>query len=214
MDQALSATHTADAETVCFEGNLPGRYSLERAAREDGSPRVFSCRTHRISPSQLIVEAPVCGEVGERVKAWIEHFELVAGRVSKIGDRHFGIELELTRKAREVFANRILWVRDHVEEGVPDLRSGQRMPMPNMKPMIILGNGRVQDCFIIDASTTGAAISADIEIKIGTRLALGCVVGTVVRQLEAGFAMKFDDEQEPECLRRLLSWLPPHKRGK
>lgn len=212
MSEALAAARSADVDTICFEGNLPGRYSLERAAREDGSPRVFSCRTHRISPDQLVVEAPVCGEIGERVKAWIEHFELVSGRVSAINDRHFGIALQLTPKAREVFESRILWVRDHVEEGVPDLRSGKRMPMPSMKPMIILSNGHIQDCFIIDASTTGAAVSADIELKIGTRLALGCVVGTVVRQLETGFAMQFDDEQDPDCLRRVLSWLPPHKR--
>ena len=169
MSKASAAARSADVDTICFEGNLPGRYSLERAAREDGSPRVFSCRTHRISPDKLIVEAPVCGEVGERVKAWIEHFELVSGRISTINDRHFGITLQLTAKAREVFANRILWVRDHVEEGVPDLRSGKRMPMPNMKPIVILGSGRIQDCFIIDASTTGAAVSADIELKIGTR---------------------------------------------
>ena len=212
MNEASAAVRSTDVDDICFEGNLPGRYSLERASREDGSPRVFSCRTHRISPDKLIVEAPVCGEVGERVKAWIEHFELVSGRVSTMNDRYFGIDLQLTPKAREVFAHRIAWVRDHVEDKVPDLRSGKRMPMPNMKPVFILGSGHVQDCFIIDASTTGAAISADMEIRTGTRLALGCVVGTVVRQIETGFAMQFDDEQDPECLRKVLSWLPPHKR--
>ncbi|MBU1175479.1 MAG: PilZ domain-containing protein [Alphaproteobacteria bacterium] len=209
----VASARPTDVEDACFEGHLPGRYSLERAARQDGSPRVFSCRTHRISPDKLIVEAPVCGEVGERVKAWIEHFELVAGRVCTVGDRSFGISLQLTPKAREVFANRILWVRNHVEEKVPDLRSGRRMPMPNMKPVIILANGHVENCFIIDASVTGAAISAEIELKPGTRLALGCVVGTVVRQLETGFAMQFDDEQDPDCLRQWMSWLPPHKRA-
>ncbi len=212
MQGTSTAGQSTDVEDTYFEGILPGRYSLERAARTDGSPRVFSCRTQRISANELVVEAPVCGRIGERVKAWIEYFELVAGTVCSTGDRSFGIKLLLPSKTRKTFVSRICWVRDHVEEKVPDLRSGKRMPMPNLKPVVILGSGHIEDCFIIDASVTGAAISADLKLRIGTRLAVGSIVGTVIRELETGFAMQYDKEQDPGQLRECLGWLPPHMR--
>lgn len=156
----------------------------------------------------MVIEGPVCGEMGERVKAWVEHFDLLSGTVCETGSRLFRIRFHMPPKARAKFAGKINWVRKHVLEGLPDLRAGKRVPMPNLKPVIILGSGHVQDCFIIDASSSGAAISADIALKPGTRLALGCIVGTVVREIDTGFAMKFDQEQKHETLRDVLGWSP------
>ncbi|MBU1175480.1 MAG: hypothetical protein KKH72_08760 [Alphaproteobacteria bacterium] len=197
-----------ETDEACFEGILPGRYSLEQAARADGTPRVFSCRARKVATDHMIVEGPVCGMVGERVKAWIEHFDLLSGTICETGDRMFRIRFHMLPKARKKFASKITWVRRHIQEGLPDLRAGKRIPMPNLKPVVILGNGHVHDCFIIDASSSGAAISADLDVKPGTRLALGCIVGKVVREIETGFAMKFDEEQAPETLRKVLGWVP------
>lgn len=195
-------------DQVCFEGILAGRYSLERAAREDGSPRVFSCRAQRVSTDDMLIEGPVCGALGERVKAWVDHFDFLSGTISHAGERTFTVRFHMQPKARRKFASKITWVRRHVLEGLPDLRSGKRVPMPNLKPVIILGNGHIENCFIIDASSSGAAISADMVLKPGTRLALGSIVGTVVREIETGFAMCFDEKQPAETLRKVLGWVP------
>ena len=156
----------------------------------------------------MLIEGPVCGEIGERVKAWIEHFDFLSGTISHASDRTFTVRFNLMPKARVKFASKINWVRRHVIEGLPDLRCGKRLPMPNLKPVIILGSGHIENCFIIDASSSGAAISADMVLKPGTRLALGSIVGTVVREIETGFAMRFDEEQAPETLKTVLGWIP------
>ena len=196
-----------------FDGVLPGRYSFESAARVDGSPRVFSCRAHRVAIDHMDLEGPVCGEIGERVKAWIAHFDLLTGTISAVGRRNFTVRFHMPPRQRPEFAKKIAWVRGHVQEGVPDLRHGQRLPMPLLEPVFILGSGAMHDCFIIDASPTGAAISANHVPEPGTRLAVGSIVGTVVRLIETGFAMQFDEEQAPETLRQVLGWMPPQLRG-
>ena len=160
----------------------------------------------------MLIEGPVCGTVGERIKAWIEHFGFLSGTIAHTGERTLTVRFSLLPKARLKFANKINWVRHHVVENLPDHRCGERLPMPNLKPVIILSSGHVENCFIIDASSSGAAISADIMLRPGTRLALGSIVGTVVREIETGFAMHFDEEQAPETLQEVLGWVPCDQR--
>ena len=156
----------------------------------------------------MLIEGPVCGVLGERVKAWIEDFDLLSGTISHPGEHLFTVRFHMPPRARQKFASKITWVRRHVEESLPDHRCAKRIPMPNLKPVIILGNGHIENCFIIDASSSGAAISVDRVVKPGTRLALGSIVGTVVREIETGFAMRFDDVQPAEALRKVLGWVP------
>ena len=154
-----------------FEGILPGRYALEdESRRADGSPCIFSCRAQRVSTERMIVEGPVRGRVGECVKAWIEHFDLLEGVIHEVGKETFTLRFSMGVKARRNFASKISWVRRHVQEGLADLRCGKRMPKPHLKPIIILG--------------------------------------TVVREIETGFAMRFDVEQSPDILRKVLGWVP------
>ena len=193
---------------ACFEGILPGKYSLESAARKDGTARIFACHARQVSNDFMVIEGPVCGAVGERVKAWIEHFDLLHGTIGETGDRLFKIRFHMLPNARTRFARKIKWASRHVQENLPDLRHEHRIPMPNLRPVIILGSGHVVNCFIIDASPSGAAISANVDVEPGTRLALGCIVGTVVRVIETGFAMRFDDIQAPEILQKVLGWVP------
>ena len=68
-------------------------------------------------------------------------------------------------------------------------------------------------------SASGAAVSADIVPKIGTPLAVGKVVGKVIRHLEDGFAVRFNEIQQLDGLERMIVhvWtheeamaIPPH----
>jgi hypothetical protein len=45
---------------------------------------------------------------------------------------------------------------------------------------------------VIDVSPSGAAVSADLEPQIGTRLSIGRSVGEVVRIFDEGFGVRFD----------------------
>jgi hypothetical protein len=65
---------------------------------------------------------------------------------------------------------------------------------------LLLADGTAVTCFAIDVSPSGVAVSADIDVEIGTRLAVGRTVGQVVRRFEEGFAVQFDQLQDPALL--------------
>jgi hypothetical protein len=69
---------------------------------------------------------------------------------------------------------------------------------------LLFGDGSEMPCLIIDMSSSGAALSADIRPPLGYPLAVGKVVGKVVRYLEVGFAVQFLEERAVEDLERLL----------
>jgi hypothetical protein len=62
----------------------------------------------------------------------------------------------------------------------------------------------MHNCFVIDMSPSGAAVSADVQPPVGTPLAVGACVGRVVRHLELGFAVQFVEQQPRDVLERLV----------
>ena len=69
-------------------------------------------------------------------------------------------------------------------------------------PLIVLTDDSI--CFVIDVSPSGAAISADVDPEIGTRLAVGRAVGHVVRRFNEGFAIQFDRVYEMDYLEQTI----------
>jgi len=68
----------------------------------------------------------------------------------------------------------------------------------------MLPDGSTQTCLVIDLSVTGAALSAEAVPDIGTVLAVGKVVGRVVRHFEGGFAVEFTERQSPDEIEKKL----------
>ena len=67
------------------------------------------------------------------------------------------------------------------------------------------------DCFVIDISTSGVAVSADVQPEIGTPLAVGSLVGRVVRHLDDGFAVQFVQVVDADGLEQKLVTHPADK---
>ena len=70
---------------------------------------------------------------------------------------------------------------------------------------MIFADGTYRDCFIIDMSPSGAAVSADLLPEIGTPLAIGACVGRVIRHFREGFAVKFVTAQNEQHLEKLIA---------
>jgi hypothetical protein len=90
---------------------------------------------------------------------------------------------------------------------VPDKREHRRILPRDPRSTIFLADGQQVPCFIIDVSRSGAAVSAHYWPDLGTPMALGRVVGRVVRHLDVGFALQFIQPQEFEELETLIK--PP-----
>jgi hypothetical protein len=189
-----------------------GSYTLERRWYDaNGKLRKFACRTTRVSPFRMIVEVPLVGHVGERLTSYFGEFGEVEGVISHAVRGSLLVEMEMTAARRAQLADKLAWLEKKLRDtSVQDARQDARIIPPMSHPLLILADGSVHGCFIIDISSSGAAISAEIQPPIGTPLAVGACVGRVIRVFETGFAVKFVERQKLDDLSRLII-AQPHR---
>ena len=70
---------------------------------------------------------------------------------------------------------------------------------------MILADGHVETCLVLDVSVSGTAISADTIPAIGTVLAVGTITSRVVRHFEEGFAVQFVERQSRDTVEMSLA---------
>jgi hypothetical protein len=181
-----------------------GRYSLANRRDMQGNRREFACRTTRISPFQMLIAAPVLGPRGERVITFFGELGKLDGWITDVSESGFLIDIAVTKDARERLASKLVWLEKKQRDAVVDARQQQRLVPEDPHTTLIFADGTTLSCFVIDMSTSGVAVSADIEPEIGTRLAVGRAVGHVVRRFNEGFAVKFDRLHEMDYLEQMI----------
>jgi hypothetical protein len=184
-----------------------GSYSLQRRWYDaEGKLRSFACRTTRVSPFRMIVQVPVVGHVGERMTSYFRDFGEVEGVISDTMSGSFLVDLEMSPAHRARMADKLAWLeKKFADTSVQDVRADARIIPPTSHSVLILADGTVHGCFIIDISSSGAGISAEIQPPpVGTPLAIGACLGRVIRVFETGFAVKFIHRQDVDDLSRLI----------
>jgi hypothetical protein len=183
-------TPPARGADVRFIGPVMGRYTLESRIKLSGV-QIFALRLQSISTMQLVASAPVTGQLGEMVTAHFVPFGNIRGRVVRHVDGGFVIDIEGKEDRRKKLAARIEWYKKKLFHGLSDKREHKRFMPREPKSAIVLADGGVLPCLVIDLSSSGAALSADHEPEIGEPLAVGKAVARVVRRLDVGFAVQF-----------------------
>jgi hypothetical protein len=69
---------------------------------------------------------------------------------------------------------------------------------------VLLPDASVIGCFVFDMSVSGAAVSTELSPRLGDVLAVGKIVGRVVRVFPEGFAIRLIRLQDQDALERLL----------
>ena len=184
--------------------SLPGRYALANRRDSQGKRREFACRIVNISSHGMTLVAPVKGAIGERVITYCDEFGKLEGAILRILDGGFVVSIELNDDARENLSARIDWYEQYKNHDLLDNRNNKRIAPKNPNTILSFADATMLSCFVIDISVSGAAISADIKPEIGTPLAVGKVVGRVVRHFTEGFAVKFIELQDIESLEEKL----------
>ncbi len=192
---------------VRFIGAAGGRYVLPE--RREGTEKLpaYACRLCSISTRLAVVIGPVVGKINELVTANFDTFGMLRGRISRRLPSGFVMDLILTDAERDKLGAKIIWQRKHVYEQVPDKREHKRILPRDPRTVLTLADGTCIPCFVIDISQSGVAVSANIWPEIGTPMAVGKLVGRVVRNLDVGFALQFIQLQEFEELETLMA--PP-----
>ena len=171
---------------------VSGHYVLPHWLDPQGRPRSFACRTSRVSPFRMMVDAPVTGRIGDRLMPYFGDFGQLEGRISDIQSGEFLLELSMTGIMRRKMADKLAWLEQMQEDlRVQDVRKQARIIPANPHALLTLADGSTRECFVIDVSVSGAAVSAELQPEIGTPLAVGACIGRVVRHLPSGFAVQF-----------------------
>ncbi|MCC7348843.1 MAG: PilZ domain-containing protein [Variibacter sp.] len=195
--------------------NAPGRYTLSTRRDSVGVLREFACRALNMSPTGVYLSAAILGPVGDRVVAHITNFGKVTGRIAHVARDGFGVQFQLSSKERTALTGKLLWYERYRKAEVVDQREHGRTIPKTPLSALTLADGRRLSCFVIDVSPSGIAVSADLVPEIGMIMAVGSLIGRVVRVFPEGFALKFVEEQERGALERRLqanfeAEPPPH----
>jgi len=184
---------------------LPGRYALADHRNAHGERRVFACRAVYLSSHEIGIAAPVIGKVGERVIADFDQLGRVEGRLARQLERGFVMRIAGNAERRRDLAAKITWVENHKNHDAPNRRVVERIVPANPYSKIVLADGKVETCLVLDFSVTGAAISADTVPDIRAVLAVGSVVGRVIRHFVGGFAVQFIERQNRDTVEALIT---------
>jgi hypothetical protein len=184
--------------------SISGRYVLADKRNIRRERRQFACRTLSVSPDFLALAGPVCGDPGERVIAHFDELGRLEGRIVQPIVGGFAMSIAMPDAQRAALAARIDWIDRHKKQEVPDGRKYKRTIPKSPYATLVLADGRVMTCFVIDMSRSGVAISADHMPMRGEVLAVGKIIGRVVRIFPEGFALRFVELQHPDDLERRL----------
>lgn len=166
-----------------------GRYML-------ADRREFPCQVIEMSPGDAKIIAPVSGEVGERVIAYLDHVGRVEGVISRVIDGGFAIEINASMRKRDKMAAQLTWLANKDVLSLPEDRRHERVVPDIRHSNIILEDGRRYNCKIIDISLSGAAVEIDVRPAMGTPVTLGRMRARVIRHFDDGIAVEFASVQE------------------
>jgi len=173
--------------------NLLGRYML-------ADRREFPCQVINMSPGGIALIAPVSGQPGERVIAYIDHLGRLEGIIARQFLNGFAMTISATSRKRDKLAAQLTWLANRSILNLPEDRRHERIVPRNPGGRLILPNGIKVGCRIIDVSLSGAAISTTHRPEIGSQVTIGNIPGRVVRHIEDGIAIEFTRLQHPDSL--------------
>jgi len=162
--------------------NLLGRYML-------ADRREFPCQVANMSPGGMALIAPVSGQPGERVIAYIDHLGRLEGKIARQFENGFAMTISATMRKRDKLAAQLTWLANRHILGLPEDRRHGRITPRNPAGRLILPNGLNVACRVIDQRP-----------EIGAPVTIGKTPGRVVRHLEEGIAIEFIRLQHPDFL--------------
>ena len=163
---------------------LLGRYMLEN--RQE-----FPCQTIDMSHGGVALFAPVAGAPGERVIAYLDQVGRIEGRIARTFENGFALAMNLPLLKREKIANQLTWLANRSALGLPEDRRHERIQPRHNRTTLRLASGAEHIARLSDVSQSGAALTADVKVPVGSAVVVGQTPARVVRAFEGGVAVEF-----------------------
>lgn len=179
--------------------NLPGRYAL--IDRQTASARrEYACRATTMTPFAVTLIVPVRGALEQWVEMHLDDIGEVGGTIDRLHPNGFEVQIAADAATRKRLSDKIKWVEKRNRNQVADQRAEGRFVPEDPFSTLIMPDGAVMSCFVVDLSAKGAAISAHLTPDLGAMLVLGEILSRVVRHFPGGFAVEFVAAPEPDAL--------------
>ena len=184
---------------------ITARYNIaDRRDLRTGLRLFFACRVETINSDTITLSVPVTGDLGEPVLVQVDRLGELRGFVVKRTRTGFAMSITATASERAKLKVKIDWFEKIKARKVVNKRQHDRFSPANPHSTLIFGDGSTLRCFVVDMSASGPAVSAKVTPAAGTPLAVGKIVGRVVRHLPNGFAVRFVNPVDVKVLEDLL----------
>jgi hypothetical protein len=169
----------------------------------------YPCQVINMSAGGMALLAPVGCDVDERIVAYLDNLGRIEGIVVRRFEGGFAVRILASLYKRERIANLLTWLVNQETLGLTEERRHERIVPRVDASKLILPDGAVHNCRVIDVSLSGASVACTVKPEIGTMVILGRMRGRVVRHHEQGLALQFAELQDPDSLARTFGYAGP-----
>ena len=170
-----------------------------RFMRED--KQEYPCQVVNMSAGGMAMIAPVSVKDSERIVAYLDNLGRIEGIVVRSFEGGFAVRILASLYKRERIANLLTWLINQKSLGLGEERKHERIVPRINASKLIMPNGDVHNCRVIDVSLSGASVACTVKPPLGMVI-LGRMRGRVVRHHELGTALQFIELQDPDSLAR------------
>ncbi len=157
----------------------------------------YPCRLKDISVVGATMSASTPLIVGEHLIVYLLHLGGLEGTVAGCTDDGFVMSISATQRKREKLAVQIKRLSAQGEVSESEERLFPRRPA-NEIAKLVLFDGTVLDCPMLDISRSGASIVTPIRPSLGTEVIFAEQRAVVVRHHEEGIAVEFVNQRLDE----------------
>ena len=168
---------------------LRGRYMLPDRSE-------YPCQSVSMSPGDVIVKAPMRGQVGDRVVIYFEQVGRVEGIIAGIFETGFDLAMTVPALKREKLADQLTWLTNRQSLGMREDRRHERIEPVFNRSTLRLGEREIP-VKLIDISLSGAAMTCAHKPELGASVVIGSTPAKVVRIFPEGVAVEFLREFDP-----------------
>lgn len=204
---APTASKPFRVERSRLHAQWSGRYLVHpRSGLPTVRPKPNWCRMQRATAEALAFVGFSGGNRGDVVSVSIKHLGVLHGRITRTIGALIMMDIDIDEARRQKLDARIGWLDRRHRLHLPEHRRSNRFEPKNPESRLLLPDGSGEECYILDLSMGGAFVTSAIRPRIGDTLALGRIVGKVLRHSEEGFAMQFHSPQAPDEVEHLAGW--------
>src|SRR5579872_2497203 len=121
--------------------DLLGRYML-------ADRREFPCQVVNMSPGGMALLAPVAGQPGERIIAYVDHLGRLEGHIARFFENGFAMTISATTRKRDKLAAQLTWLANRHILDLPEDRRHGRINARDQTTTLKLESGVEEKCRI------------------------------------------------------------------